>query len=473
MGEEKEPETLSPQTLQEIKYFKFAMTECQAKLPFDFYQPRTLAVEFSSLELSSEAGVLLARQAEERLKVCKGLANCVEEWRDPDRLRHGLEQLVSQRVYQLLGGYEDANDSNRLRHDPIYKLACGRLPLANEEALASQPTISRLENHVSSRDLSTMRRFFLEQFIASYAEPPEEVVLDIDGWDAPTHGNQQLSFFHGYYAQHMYFPVLINEASSGYPLVLQLRAGNSHPGKGVAGLLRWLFWRLKRAWPGVRLILRADAGFSLPEIVSTCERSGVGYALGYASNAVVKRKIAPLLEQARVVACLTGDKARLFDDVYYAAATWKEPRRLVMKAEWLPKGANPRFVLTNLALSAQELYDQFYVQRGAASEHPIKELKRGLQAHRLSCHAFVANQFRLLLVQAAYLLMLALRRAAAGTRLAKAQVGRLRSAVIKVAARVRVSARRVLVELAAHCPFADEMRQIARHLKLDNPFPLA
>ncbi len=163
------------------------------------------------------------------------------------------------------------------------------------------------------------------------------LTLDIDGWDAPTYGEQQLSLFHGYYGHQMYYPVLINEATSGYPLVLQLRPGNSHPGKGVAGLLRWLFWRLRRAWPGVQMTLRADSGFSLPEIVRGCERAQVSYVLGYSGNAVLTRKIQPLLEQSRVVACLseTG-KARLFDDVYYAAESWSEPRRIVMKAEWLP-----------------------------------------------------------------------------------------------------------------------------------------
>ena len=200
----------------------------------------------------------------------------------------------------------------------------------------------------------------------------------------------------------MYFPVLINEAKTGYPLVLQLRAGNTHSGKGVAGLLRWLFWRLKRAFPGVEVILRADAGFSLPEIIQVCERAQVGYVVGYTRNAVTSRKIANLLEQARLQYCKTGQKARLFDDVYYAAGSWSEPRRLVMKAEWLPKGANPRFLLTNLELPPQELYDQFYVQRGADSEHRIKELKLGIHADRLSCHAFLANQFRLVLAQAAY-----------------------------------------------------------------------
>jgi hypothetical protein len=367
-------------------------------------------------------------------------------------------------VYQLVGGYEDANDSNQLRHDPIYKIACGRLPLAAQDLLASQPTITRLENHISQREVARMRSRLVEGFINRYQVAPSEIVLDIDGWDDPTHGEQQLSCFYGYYGQHMYFPVLVNEASSGYPLVLQLRAGNSHPEKGVAGLLRWLFWRLKRAFPGVRLILRADAGFSLPEILQVCERSAVGYAIGFTRNAVTTRKMADLLERARLQFVQTQQKARLFDDVYYAATTWDAPRRLVMKAEWLPKGPNPRLVVTNLDLAPQTVYDTFYVQRGADSEHRIKKLKLGLQADRLSCHTFIANQFRLLFAQAAYILLLAIRQAAMGTTFATAQVARLRSLLIKGAARVRVSARRVLVELAAYCPFAKEIRQIAHVL---------
>jgi hypothetical protein len=428
-----------------------------------------LVVQFSDLELSSDAGILLARQAEEKVGICRALAECIQEWRDPNRITHNLHQLVSQRVYQLVGGYEDANDSNQLRHDPIYKMACERLPLPNEELLASQPTMSRLENQVSQREVGKMRGVMVETFIDGYATAPEEIVLDIDGWDDPTHGQQQLSCFHGYFGQHMYFPVLINEASSGYPLVLQLRAGNAHPGKGVAGILRWLFWRLRRAFPGVRIVLRADAGFALPEILRVCERSGVGYAIGFARNAVTEQKIAPLLERARLQFHQTQQKARLFDDVYYAAATWDEPRRLVMKAEWLPKGANPRFVLTNLELPPQELYDRFYVQRGADSEHRIKELKLGMQADRLSCHSFIANQFRLLLSQAAYILLLTIRQAAHGTAFATAQVERLRLMLIKGAARVRVSTRRVLVELAAYCPFAQELRLIVQ--RLASPVP--
>jgi hypothetical protein len=421
-------------------------------------------VRYSGLELSSDAGVLLARQAEEKEGICGRIARCIPEWRDPHKITHSLYQLVSQRVYQIIGGYEDGNDSNQLRHDPIYKVACGRIPRRGEDLLASQPSMSRLENHVSKQGISAMRSQIVAGFVERYEQAPPEIVFDIDAWDDPTHGNQQLSCFHGYYGQHMYFPVLINDARSGYPLVLQLRAGNSHSGKGVAGILRWLFWRLRRAWPAVRIILRADAGFCLPEILRVCERAGVGYAIGFARNGVLERKIADLLERARLHCVQTQQKARLFDDVYYAAGTWQAPRRLVMKAEWLPQGPNPRFVLTNLELSPQVLYDNFYVQRGAQSEHRIKELKLAIKADRLSCSAFIANQFRLLLSQAAYILMITLRQAAQGTSLATAQVERLRLLLIKGAAKVTLSARRILVECAAACPFADEIRTIARRL---------
>jgi hypothetical protein len=200
------------------------MTECDSELQYNFYSQRSLVVRFSDLELSSDAGILLARQAEEQAQVCQGIAECIEEWRAPNKITHSLKQLVSQRVYQLVGGYEDANDSNQLRHDPIYKIACERLAIAQQELLASQPTITRLENHVSKTKVAKMRSRTVEGFINRYPEAPKEIVLDMDGWDDPTHGEQQLSCFHGYYGQHIYFPVLINvlinEASIGYPLGL-------------------------------------------------------------------------------------------------------------------------------------------------------------------------------------------------------------------------------------------------------------
>jgi hypothetical protein len=440
------------------------MKNFAANLPFDFATQKPLAVKFSGLDLSSDAGLLLVKQAEENLKVCEGMSTCLEDNREQHKVKHPLLQLVSQRIYQIAAGYEDTNDSNYLRHDPIFKIICDKIPKIGSELLASQPTISRLENQISKKEIKSIRRFFLDQFIQNHTEDPQQIVLDIDGFDAFTYGHQQLSLFHGYYGHQIYFPILINEANSGYPLILQLRAGNSHAGKGVLGLLRWLFWRLKNAWPDVKIILRGDGGFSLPEILNLCERKEVKYVFGFSNNAVLKRKINYLLDQARLEYFRTLQKARLFDDVYYAAKSWEKPRRIVMKGEWLEKGANPRFLVTNLETEAQELYDDFYVQRGATSEHRIKEFKLGLNGDRLSCRKFIVNQFRLFLCQAAYILMLELRASAQGTRLATAQVSRLRETIIKIAAKVSISVRRTLVELAAHCPFSDDILLMIQRL---------
>jgi len=441
------------------------MTECKQEVKIDFYKKKRLEVKFSGEQLSSDGGILLAREAEEKVKIIQGMTERIDDKRDQNKITHSMEQLIQQRVLQIASGYEDAIDSNQMRKDPILKIACNRLPIdAEEELLASQATMTRLENRITKQENKAIRRLFVEKYIEQHKTAPKQIVLDIDGWDAPTHGEQQMSFFHGYYDHHIYYPVLINEAKSGYPLVLQLRAGNSHAGKGVASILRWLFWRLKREWAGVKIILRGDGGFSLPEIIKVCERSGVGYVCGFSSNAVLKRKVADLLERARLQYCRTGEKARLFDDVYYKAGTWSEPRRLVMKAEWLEKGANPRFLITNLVQPPQELYDDFYVQRGADSEHRIKEFKLGIKAGRLSCHSFDANQFRLLLAQAAYVLMFTIRQAAAATELAKAQVIRLRDSLIKCAAHVKISVRRVLVQLPSFFPFAKEFCLISQRL---------
>ena len=440
------------------------MKESSEKLPFNFKTKKTLEVKFSGLDLSSDAGLLLIKQAEDNLKVGQGISNCLEDNREQHKVKHSLFQLVSQRIYQIAAGYEDTNDSNYLRHDPIFKIICDKIPEMGAELLASQPTISRLENGITKQEIKRIRRFFVDKFLQNYLSAPEKIVLDIDGFDAYTHGHQQLSLFHGYYGHQIYFPVLVNEASSGYPLIWHLRPGNSHAGKGVLGLLRWLFWRLRKAWPDVKIILRGDGGFSLPEIINLCEQKNVKYVFGFSSNAVLKRKINYLLDLARLQYFRTKEKARLFDDVYYAAKSWKKPRRLIMKAEWLKKGSNPRFLVTNLETEPQELYDNFYVQRGASSEHRIKELKLGINADRLSCHKFIVNQFRLFLCQAAYILMLELRASAEGTRLGMAQVSRLRETIIKIAAKVTVSVRRTLVELAAHCPFRNDIFLMVKRL---------
>jgi hypothetical protein len=324
--------------------------------------------------------------------------------------------------------------------------------------------MSRLENHVTREDLSRLRRFFVEKFIDSYSTAPEELILDVDGWDDPAHGYQQLTFWHGYFDQRMYYPVQISEAKTGRPLVLHLRPGNSHAGKGIKGILAWLIWRLRRAWPAVRIVLRGDCGFSLPELIRICERLHVEYVLGITTNAVLKRKAAELQEQARLAWHRTGQKVRFFDDVYYAAKTWALPRRVIIKAEHLPDGPNLRFVVTNRFEDPKALYDDIYVQRGEACENRIKELKCGLKADRLSCHDFRANQFRLYLSLAAYWLMLAVRDAAVGTPFECAQVPRLRDQLIKLGARIRQTTRRVWVHIASSCPWKEVLQLLSARL---------
>ena len=203
------------------------MKEISDKLPFNFATKKPLEVKFSGLDLSTDAGLLLVKQADENLKVCQGMADCLEDNREQHKVKHPLFQLISQRIYQIAAGYEDTNDSNYLRHDPIFKIICDKIPKIGAELLASQSTISRLENQITQKEIKEIRRFFVNKFIQNYSQVPDEILLDIDGWDALTHGHQQLSLFHGYYGHEIYFPVLINEAHSGYPLILQLRAGNS------------------------------------------------------------------------------------------------------------------------------------------------------------------------------------------------------------------------------------------------------
>jgi hypothetical protein len=429
------------------------MTDCIRKLSFPHYKKRRLEADFSGGDLSSDGGFALLGQIESHTQLVSGLSDHMQDPRSPDKIQHSQVELLSQRIFQICSGYEDGNDSTFLRHDPMLKLACQRLP--SDNALGSQSTFSRLENRVTLKDISSMRRLFVDRFIASFAVAPKEIVLDIDGFDVPTHGQQEFTFYHGYYHHYVYYPVMINDAHTGYPLVLQLRAGNSHAGKGVASLLRWLFWRLRKAFPSTSITLRGDGGFSLPEIITLCERSTVTYIFGYSGNSVLKRKSENLTEQARLLHCQTGNKVRLFDDVYYKAGSWPYPRRIIMKAEWLEKGSNNRFIVTNCEGDPQALYDRCYVLRGECSENRIKELKLDMKTTRLSCTQFISNQFRLFLHQAAYIFLLEIKKLLHGTRYAKARMVTIRERLLKCAVRVTLSVRRVLIQFASSCPEQD------------------
>lgn len=435
------------------------MTECNTS--FELFHPgkKKVVVDFSGGDLSSDGGIALLGELEKKHGFVERFSSCISDPRDPSRIIHSQESLIQQRVFQICAGHEDANDSQVLRHDPILKIACGKLPVT-DGALGSQPTITRLENRVTGNDLKRVRNFFINEFIVSLGKEPEEIILDIDGYADETHGNQQLSFFHGFYDHHMYHPVFITHAPSGFPLLLQLRAGNSHAGKGVKAILRWIFWRLRTAFPKARIILRGDGGFSLPEIMNVCERQGIEYVLGYSRNPVLERKNAFLLESARVQFCRTGVKARLFDDVFYMAGSWKAPRKIIMKAEVMEQGGNQRFLVTNMDGDAQSIYDDVYVMRAEHSENRIKELKIDLKADRLSCTDFNANQYRLLLHQLSYLFLLTVRSYAATTELCKARFSTIQKTLIKIAVRVKETSRRVFCQFSSCCPYQNLFRKI-------------
>ena len=407
---------------------------------------------FDGGDISSDGGVLLLAEAERRTGLIARLAATIVDERDPSRVRHSAEQMMRQRIFGIACGYEDCNDFDELRADPAFKLAVGRLP-EGEPDLASQPTLSRLENSVGARELLAMSGVLLEQFVAGQEQAPTWVVLDFDATDDETHGQQQLSGFHGYYDEHCYLPLIVTARVDGGPdelLAAVLRPGRSHAGRGTLTVLRRIVARLREAWPEVRILLRADSGFALPEIYEWCEANGVWYLIGLASNRRLAELAEPYLAAARAEFATTGAKVRRLYDVGYAAESWPRLRRVLIKAEVSAQGDNPRYAVTNLGGDPLLMYD-LYARRGEM-ENRIKELKCDLAMDRTSCHRFLANQFRLLLHAAAFVLLSVVRGCLAGTELARAQVGTLRCKLLKLGVLVRQTCRKVWLQFASSCP---------------------
>jgi len=428
------------------------MTECITKqLIFSFIRKRQIAVDFEGGELTSDAGLLLIRQADNNLNLTTGIAGYIKDGRDSRYSDHSMVDMLRQRIYQVVAGYEDCNDANLLRKDPALKAACDRL--LSDKDLASQPTLSRLENSVTSKDLYRIAEQFLNLYIKrTRKRKPKRIILDFDGTDDPTYGNQQLTFFHGYYEQYMYHPLVIYDADSGALLSAVLRAGNRHASYGVVAILKRIIPRLKEAFPGTKIIIRGDAGFSIPALYEYCEKENLGYVIGLIRNDVLERMIEELLHKAHEQYKETNEKQRLFAEGFYQAKSWEKQRRVIMKAEWLVQGPNRRFVVSNLSLKAKALYE-FYTERGGTCEVRIDEFKNGLKADRLSCHRFVANQFRLFIHMAAYWLVLRLREALSNTEFASLQIQQLRLKLLKIGGQVLQSARRVWFRLASGYPW--------------------
>jgi hypothetical protein len=413
--------------------------------------PLPLDVQFDVESLTSDGGLPWVREADEQLGLSSAFAAVIPEWRQGP-VRHARETLVRQRLFQIACGYADQNDTTTLRTDPLLKLVCDRLP-ATDPDLASQPTLSRLENAVDRHACRRLAEVMLGIYLTERERHgrPRHLVLDLDGTDDPVHGKQEGGSYHGYYRQHMYFPLLIFDGETNQLLLALLRPGTVHASHGIVPILRVLVRRLRQRWPEVSIELRADSGFAIPALYEWCEREGIAYTIGLIPNT----RLEPLAESLVAEAVRQRDergvpKVRLASETSYQAGSWSQARRVVFKAEALTAGPNTRFVVTTRPDPPLDLYD-WYVDRGEP-EQWIKDLKRGCFADRLSCHHFWANQFRLLLHAAAYWLLDTVRRWLMAQGVPRMQLDTLRLRLIKIGGWVRQLLTRVHLHLARSHP---------------------
>ncbi len=439
------------------------MTECNRKpIRFSSLGRKEVVGDFAGGTITADAGGLLLREVDRRLGLTSALANVIPDPREPVLIRHEQRTMIAQRVHGIALGYEDLNDHQTLRNDPLLQTLTEKTP-DPEAPLASPPTLCRLENRVNRPALVEMARVLVEMFITSFDSPPDELILDFDATDDRVHGHQEGRGFHGYYDHYCFLPLYV--FCGEQLLVSYLRPSLIDAAKHSWAILKLLVRRLRQAWPQVRIIFRADSGFCRWKLLRWCERHDVGYCVGLARNKVLERMAEPFMAAAEEQFAATGEKQRRFHELTYAAETWDRKRRVILKAEHLEQGPNARFVVTNLdQLTARQVYDELYVLRGDA-ENRIKEQQLGLFADRTSCQHFAANQFRLLLASAAYVLVEHLRRVALkGTELARAQVTTIRTKLLKIGARVVVSVRRIYLSLASGYPLRQLFAQLAARL---------
>jgi hypothetical protein len=422
---------------------------------------KPVVADFSGGRLTTDAGVLLLREVAQRTGLFRALDRVIPDPRQPDLIVHDQETMLAQRIMAIALGYEDLNDHQSLRDDPALQLAVGRRP-EPDAPLASPPTLCRLENRVDRKASVAIAEVLVDQFLAAHPTPPEHLILDFDATDDPVHGHQERRFFHGYYDHHCFLPLYV--FCGDELLVAYLRPSKIDAAKHARAVLKLLVRKLRSAWPEVRITFRADSGFCRWRLMRWCDSHGIGYVLGLARNTVLERSARDQITRAERQFQRTGQPQRIFGSFSYAAGTWDRTRRVIVKAEHNAQGANPRFLVVNVPGYPQELYEDVYCQRGEI-ENRIKEQQLGLFADRTSCHRFLANQFRLLLSSAAYVLVQALRRTAlVGTELARAQVGTIRLKLFKVAARVAVSVRRVVFHLASSYPYQDVFRTVSQRV---------
>ena len=413
---------------------------------------KPVQVTFDAGRLTSDGGVLMLAEIERRLGIAERLARCIDDPRAPDRVEHGLAEMIRYRALLIAAGYQDANDCDALRADPAFKMAVGRLP-ENGADLCSQPTISRLENLPGYVALKRMMAAMVALFCDSFEKVPQRIVLDIDDTEDRVHGQQQLALFNAHYDSRCFLPIHLYEAITGKPVAVILRPGKTPGGAEVACVLRHVVKAIRARWPRVDILVRGDSHYGRPEAMTWCERNRVGYVFGLAGNPVLLENIADLADDAAVCRAQgETDKVRRFGVFRYAARSWNVERKVVARVEASSQGADTRFIVTNLAGAPRWLYESVYCQRGQA-ENLIKAHKLHLASDRTSCSKATANQFRLLIHTAAYWLLHTLRGLAPKTSCWRAaQFDTIRLALIKVAARVTELKTRIKVALPTSYP---------------------
>jgi hypothetical protein len=461
---------------------------------------QAVEVDFDGGTMTSDGGLLLLREVDRRLGLISRIDELIADPRDPLYTAHPQAEMLTSRVFGIAAGYEDANDHQQLRHDPAFQVAAGRTPAENNYVddvypLASPSTISRLENRVDAKTCLRLNELFVDIFLESFQEPPDEIVLDYDATDDPTHGNQDKRYFNGFYDSYCFLPLYV--FCGDQILVSYLRpssVGAAHHARGVTKLL---VNKIRSQWPDVKIIIRGDSGYSNERLMRWCDKNEVGYVFGFQKNNILNRQIACEMTQARIEHSCYGSKRSCFKWFRYRASSWDRHRWMIGKAEYGGKGANPRFVVTNLpsddgiidtiyhrpriqgkqvlcvkelgtvcsvARNPREFYESMYCMRGEM-ENRIKEQQLCLFADRTSCTDFVANQFRLLMSSFAYVLIDGLRRLALqGTAQARWRVDTIRLRLFKIAARVRVTCRRVVFHLSSHCPSAPVFESVLERL---------
>src|SRR5436190_5028029 len=464
----------------------FMTTECnQSTFEFHTLKQRKVIAKFDGGNITSDAGVLLLREVENRTGLIAGLTQCFTDYRDVRWVEHTVEELLGQRLFGMCLGYEDLNDHDQLRADPMLVVAVGKsdplgLNRLREEdrgkALAGKSTLNRLEL-AKSGEIDKYKKILMKEhqidawivkaFIDAHGAAPDEIVLDLDATDDPIHGNQEGRFFHGYYGNYCYLPLYI--FSGEHLLCARLRRANIDGAEGSVEELTRIVGQMRQSWPEVKIIIRADSGFCRDDLMTWCEKNGIDYVLGLAKNARLKKEIAEEMKQAEGQFGQTQQPARVFKDFQYQTLnSWSRERRVIAKAEWMEKGANPRFVVTSLPLErmdARAIYEDFYCARGDM-ENRIKEQQLDMFADRTSAATMRANQLRLYLSSAAYIVMHGLRRLGLkDTDLAHAQCQTIRLKLLKIGAQIRVTVRNIWISLAGGYPYANIFTEVLRNLQ--------